>query len=113
MPYPIQLKRQKGWRLPPNTVVVARPSRWGNPFRTGIDGTGQECFEMHRLLLSLEITNEAAAVSVAEQLVYYRWAWDHIEDLRGKNLACWCPLGVMCHRDTLLAMANVGAHGHE
>ena len=32
MPTRIQLRRTKGWRLPPNTVVVSRPSRWGNPF---------------------------------------------------------------------------------
>lgn len=31
----IQLQRTKGWKLPPNTVVVARPSRWGNPYRVG------------------------------------------------------------------------------
>lgn len=33
MPERIQLKRVKGWRLPPNAVSVARPTRYGNPFR--------------------------------------------------------------------------------
>lgn len=33
MPERIQLRRTKGWRLPENTVVVSRPSKWGNPFR--------------------------------------------------------------------------------
>lgn len=28
----IQRKRTKGWKMPPNTVVVSRPSKWGNPF---------------------------------------------------------------------------------
>ena len=28
----IQLRRVKGWRLPPNAVSVARPTKWGNPF---------------------------------------------------------------------------------
>jgi len=32
MPDRIQLKRTRGWRLPPGAVVVARPSIWGNPF---------------------------------------------------------------------------------
>lgn len=32
MPQRHQLSRRKGFRLPPNTVNVARPSRWGNPF---------------------------------------------------------------------------------
>ncbi len=32
MPVRIQRKRTKGWRMPPNTVSVARPGLWGNPF---------------------------------------------------------------------------------
>jgi hypothetical protein len=35
-PVRIQRQRTKGWRMPPNTVYVGRPSRWGNPFP--IDG---------------------------------------------------------------------------
>ena len=26
--------------------------------------------------------------------------------LRGKNLACWCPLDQPCHADVLLDIAN-------
>jgi hypothetical protein len=29
-----------------------------------------------------------------------------VEDLRGKNLACWCPLDQPCHADVLLELAN-------
>ncbi len=29
----IQLSRRRGYRKPEGTVVVARPSGWGNPFR--------------------------------------------------------------------------------
>ncbi|MCW2756994.1 MAG: hypothetical protein JWO46_740 [Nocardioidaceae bacterium] len=32
-PKRIQLRRTKGWRKPEGAIVVARPSRWGNPFR--------------------------------------------------------------------------------
>lgn len=31
-PKRFQLRRTKGWRLPPNTVSVARPGPYGNPF---------------------------------------------------------------------------------
>ncbi|WP_116996339.1 DUF4326 domain-containing protein [Desertimonas flava] len=34
-PRRIRLRRTKGWRKPDGAVVVARPSRWGNPFRLG------------------------------------------------------------------------------
>ena len=32
-PQRIQLRRTPGWRKPPGTVVVSRPSKYGNPFR--------------------------------------------------------------------------------
>lgn len=28
------------------------------------------------------------------------------QNLRGKNLACWCPLDGPCHADVLLELAN-------
>lgn len=31
-PKRIQLRRTKGWRKPEGAIVVARPSKWGNPF---------------------------------------------------------------------------------
>ena len=31
--------------------------------------------------------------------------------LRGKDLACWCPLDQPCHADVLLELANVEARG--
>lgn len=31
-PQRIQRQRTKGWRMPPNTVYVGRPSIFGNPF---------------------------------------------------------------------------------
>jgi hypothetical protein len=32
MPERIQLRRTKGYRKPEGAIVVARPSKWGNPF---------------------------------------------------------------------------------
>ncbi|ETX26587.1 DUF4326 domain-containing protein [Roseivivax isoporae] len=29
-----------------------------------------------------------------------------IRELRGKDLACWCPLDQPCHADVLLEIAN-------
>lgn len=40
MPERVQLSRRKGWRKPDNTVVVARPSKWGNPFRLNDKSSG-------------------------------------------------------------------------
>jgi hypothetical protein len=35
MPERIQLRRTRGWRLPPGAVSVARPTKWGNRFKVG------------------------------------------------------------------------------
>lgn len=35
-PKRIQLRRMAGWRKPEGAVVVARPSKWGNPFRVHV-----------------------------------------------------------------------------
>lgn len=36
----VQLRRTKGYRKPAGAVIVARPSKWGNPFRLGDEGSG-------------------------------------------------------------------------
>ena len=37
-PRRVQLSRKAGWRLPDGAISVARPSRWGNPYRVGSYG---------------------------------------------------------------------------
>ena len=60
-PIRVQLRRTKGWRMPVNTVTVARPTKWGNPFmvnecrEAGFQGTDQQiasrCVEAFRTWL--------------------------------------------------------------
>lgn len=89
----VQLRRSKGWKMPPNTVSVARPSKWGNPYRVGIDGTAYHCVKLFRKIVEENIWSEPNSESIKAQL-------------RGKNLACWCPLNQPCHADILLEIAN-------
>lgn len=92
MPERVQRKRTKGWKMPPNTIYVGRPTMWGN--YAPID----------------DRENRAYTVAwfrkwVAEDA---SWAWKgraRIE-LRGKNLACWCRSDQPCHADVLLELAN-------
>ena len=106
-PCRVQLSRKKGWRMPPNTVSVARPTKWGNPWKidayydAGFQGTEgharQTCVDAFR----------------AWHLRERHWAHGCNQpsppdptELRGKNLACWCPLDQPCHADVLLELAN-------
>jgi len=64
-------------------VYIGRPSKWGNPFKVGRDGTRDECIRKYRSWLP-----------GSGRLI-------DIGDLRGKRLGCWCaPLA--CHGDVLL-----------
>lgn len=91
-PIRVQLSRAKGWRMPPNTVSVARPSQWGNPFRIGAEG-----------IPDAETAVARYALWISEWLPLYP---DMLEPLRGKNLACFCKPGEPCHADVLLELAN-------
>lgn len=114
MPSRIQRRRAKGWRMPPGAVYVGRPTIWGNPFVA------------HTAIASGYATPRTAAAFVTECFREWltpgpssdRW-WmgpqsdaakapmrGRLSDLRGKTLACWCPLDQPCHADVLLDLAN-------
>ena len=77
-PKRIQLKRTKGWRMPPNAKSVARPHKWGNPY--SVDEYGLEkALALHRDLM--EPPDMRAEVRA---------------DLRGYDLACFCRLDQPC-----------------
>ncbi|HEX4481008.1 MAG TPA: DUF4326 domain-containing protein [Rudaea sp.] len=100
-PKRVQLSRAKGWRMPPNTVKVDRATRWGNPFVIGKDGTREECIALYRRHVAGK-----AATTRKDVLASRRLVAEQIGELKGKNLACWCPLDGPCHADVLLELAN-------
>jgi hypothetical protein len=107
VPERVRLRRTKGWRKPPNTVTVARPSRWGNPF------PAKEAAQRYPSLTPDEarrfVVNEFRDMLRAPKLREWQGypSDDEIRrELRGKNLACWCPEDGPCHADVLLEIAN-------
>ncbi|HEX2861759.1 MAG TPA: DUF4326 domain-containing protein [Lacunisphaera sp.] len=91
-PRRVRLSRRKGWKMPANTIVVSRPSRWGNPYRaTTPDERRLAVQKFERFLQS------ARGRTLREEA---------ISCLRGHNLACWCPLDGPCHADVLLELVN-------
>jgi hypothetical protein len=120
-PVRVQLSRRKGWRMPENTVSVARPGRWGNPFAVGAVGNAVLAVELFRDMMTWGFDpGKLAHLSDADFAVVHaaKEAWsrrlnygvEHLRgaksELRGKNLACWCPLDQPCHADVLLELAN-------
>ena len=100
-PIRVQLSRRQGWRKPENTIVVARPTVWGNPFPIGKLGREEA---IRRFRDMMDDPREMAA-----------WLYPSVKQikakLRGKNLACWCALPEhgetdLCHAAILLEIAN-------
>lgn len=72
----------------PYDVYVGRPSKWGNPYIIGRDGTREDVVRKYRdYILNTPRLRES------------------LPELKGKRLACWCaPLP--CHGDVLMELAN-------
>lgn len=122
-PQRIQRQRTRGWRLPPAAVYVGRPTRWGNPFIIGstVSVSGWDAdhrrFDGVRLTMTPVMAAEAYRDLMAGRLTLgedpdqeeraYVTGWHRgLTQLRGHDLACWCPLDRPCHADVLLALAN-------
>lgn len=101
-PKRIQLSRKNGWRMPPNTVVVSRPSKWGNPWKVGNWSS-----TLQRNMSPTDACRRFETELLHQVGGHFQWMRENApNELRGKNLACWCKLGTPCHADILLAMAN-------
>ena len=84
--------------MPPGCIYVGRPTKYGNPFPSA------ETFRWW-LLTPQPITDPPSDPARDRILA-------DIGELRGKDLACWCPLTdedgnpVDCHANVLLELAN-------
>lgn len=98
-----QLKRIKGYKKPPHAVTVARPTKWGNPFNW-VDFTGTLESERRRKAVDYYRDWLEGGGPVDQDL--REEIMESLEELRGKDLACWCPLDQPCHADVLIELAN-------
>lgn len=69
-----------------NDLYIGRPSKWGNPFKLGLDGTRLEVIEKYRQW----ILNNPELLS-------------QLHELEGKRLGCWCKPKA-CHGDVLVEL---------
>ncbi len=106
-PHRVQRLRSKGWRMPPNTVYVGRPTVFGNPYLVNKPPpkwpadkpwSREQAVRMYEILL--------AGGWRLRRPPGYTIVKRAMEELEGKNLACWCPLNEPCHADILLLYAN-------
>jgi hypothetical protein len=110
-PQRIQLRRAKGWHMPPNTVKVDRTTLFGNPFSIKEYGHDR-AVELHRAWMMNELKDPSIPPSRMKALTELRAkVVAALPTMRGKNLACWCALPEAgrpdnCHAALLLKLAN-------
>lgn len=97
-PKRIQRKRTKGWRMPEGAVYVGHGSHMGNPWIVDPSKATNPATNQYRATVE-------ECVKLFRDLMYCGFE-DELEALRGKDLACWCPLDQPCHADVLLEIAN-------
>lgn len=128
-PKRIQLSRRKGCRLPASAVNVARPTRWGNPYRVVRHAQKWWVVKPYRLSVEFATKIEAAAHAVEEYALWLLghrpsddlvlsvaskrlWILAHLHELEGRDLACWCSIDAPCHADVLMIMAREGVEAY-
>ena len=82
MPKVVHCKRDK------YDVYIGRPSKWGNPFVIGKDGTRAQVIKKYEQWIQTQPALLAA-----------------LPELKGKVLGCWCSPNA-CHGDVLVKLAN-------
>lgn len=87
MSHPLRVRRANMRAPLDGAVLVARPSRWGNPFYP-------------------RLSREMAVLAYERYLLARPELLAQLPDLRGKRLACYCPLDQSCHADVLARLAN-------
>lgn len=106
-PQRVQMTRQRPWRAEhPDAVIVARPTKWGNPYRVGDlnPHTGEPIADRDEAVAYFRANIEfIAAIFPSEHQALVRRIR---QGLAGRDLACWCPLDQPCHADVLLEIAN-------
>lgn len=123
MPKRIQMSRQHPWRADnPDAVIVARPSKWGNPYdwrdiEPGVASRDPDTGDVSvYLTMSPETARELVVLMFTQRIAGTfgmddtTWTYPDVDEIRaelaGKDLACWCRLDQPCHADLLLSIAN-------
>ena len=70
----------------PDEVYIGRGSKWGNPYKIGIDGDRAKVIKLYKGYI------------VKKSIIH-----TDLEELRGKTLVCYCKPKA-CHGDVLIEL---------
>ncbi len=102
--------------MPANAVYVGRRTIFGNPITVNDRCTAKEAVTAYAKMLRVSQTKLAAMMVYSDgtkapmaglgMIIWREKLKRRLPELRGKDLACWCPLDQPCHADVLLELAN-------
>jgi hypothetical protein len=107
----VQRLRKKGFNLQKASrsglpvKYVGRPTKWGNPFHVEELGAKEAVKRYKECIL-----NNAMCyyyfdeIEASIQFDRFKWMSENLDQLRGFDLACFCPLDVICHVDILIEL---------
>jgi len=102
-PKRVQIRRDVAWQDRDNPAVkVDRSTKWGNPSR--VQHSGDE-----RTARQWAVDFFVGYVTTMQGAGHYVHGSPHgtnLDELRGRDLACWCKPTDPCHADYLLEIAN-------
>ena len=113
---PVRIQRSRQHKqISPNSlpiVYVGRPTKCGNPYKV----VGQEghwfVFDTEINSAILTFDNKDSALDCCLELYKEYISHKHnsskinLDELKGKNLSCWCSLNDKCHIDVLLKLIS-------
>ena len=103
--------------MPDGVMSVCRPYKWGNPL-VGMNAGGWYAAWLanpRKYLVDVLTTCHARNIPMKIHPAYDHLRYvtadyysQDLAELRGRDLACWCPVGGVetCHADVLLELAN-------
>lgn len=112
MPERVQMSRQHPWRADhPEAVIVDRTTKWGNPFKLAPAHAPGYVDVVRDGDFVARVPKSRAREHLVE---HFRAHVENtpvlrlldVDELAGRDLACWCPLDGPCHADVLLELAN-------
>lgn len=87
-----KVKNLKHTKSRKNTIYIGRGSKYGNPYRSGRDGTRNEVIQLFEIHLNKLLDD--GIITVVE-----------LSDMYGLDLLCYCK-PQPCHGDVLLRYIN-------
>ncbi len=90
--------------MPEGAISVTRPGKWGNPFI--VSPTAHPGGRSGVFYICVPTVEDAVECFREMMIIHPETTAQAVAELRGKDLACWCPIGTPCHGDVLLELAN-------